>query len=147
VYIYNMDATIAGTIDVRATTANLRSVPERWRSYHRARDFHSWSTCVRDVSWHPNAPFIAGKLPCFFRLRNIIPLDALVLTGTIASSLNGWDHGHGTVSVHSFNEGSVDEGEPRMGTGYSDKLKMVKPGGESEEDEDAEAEEEDSDWE
>lgn len=44
---------------------------------------------------------------------------------SLASSLNGWDHRLGTVSVHSFNENHVDEGEPRMGSGYYDKLKPV----------------------
>lgn len=43
----------------------------------------------------------------------------------IASSLNGWDHAIGTVTVHSYNESSFDEGEPRMGSGYDDKLKPV----------------------
>lgn len=43
----------------------------------------------------------------------------------LASSLNGWDHNIGTVTVHSFNENTVDEGEPRMGAGYNDKLRPV----------------------
>jgi DDB1- and CUL4-associated factor 11 len=33
----------------------------------------------------------------------------------------------GTVSVHSFNEMSSDEGSPKMGTGYNEKLVPVKP--------------------
>lgn len=98
VYIYNMDATIAKIIDVKKATTNARSLPSRWREFHRGRQFQGWATCVRDASWHPNAPFIA------------------------ASALNGWDHALGTVTLHSYNEASVDEGEPRMGTGYSDKL-------------------------
>ncbi|KAI0142044.1 WD40-repeat-containing domain protein [Pestalotiopsis sp. NC0098] len=101
VWIYNMDATVAGTIDVRAASMNPNALPGRWRQHHATRGFRGWSTCVRDASWHPNAPFIA------------------------ASSLNGWDHNIGTVTVHSFNENTVDEGEPRMGAGYNDKLRPV----------------------
>lgn len=64
VYIWNMDATLAGKIDVYAATKNTRP-PRReddmiigWED----EDFsHStWKTCVRDASWHPNAPIIAG---------------------------------------------------------------------------------------
>ncbi|KAF3002291.1 hypothetical protein G7054_g5254 [Neopestalotiopsis clavispora] len=126
VWIYNMDATVAGTIDVRAASMNPRALPGRWRSHQQTRGFHGWSTCVRDASWHPNAPFIA------------------------ASSLNGWDHRVGTVSVHSFNENKVDEGEPIMGTGYTDKLRPVsddmRSGSEEwEDDNEDEDEEEESD--
>ncbi|KAI0125294.1 WD40-repeat-containing domain protein, partial [Xylariales sp. AK1849] len=122
VYVYNMDATIARVIDVRKTTMNVRSLPGRWKPYHQNRGFQGWTTCVRDASWHPNAPFIA------------------------ASSLSGWDNALGSVTVHSFNEGSVDEGEPRMGTGYNEKLRPVSAdGGESSEVEQDSAEEDDSD--
>lgn len=65
VYIYNMDATLAGTIDVKETTSNVRALPGRWKPYHQGRNFQGWSTCVRDASWHPNAPFIASKLTRF----------------------------------------------------------------------------------
>lgn len=51
----------------------------------------TWKTIVRDCSWHPSAPIIA------------------------ATSWNGWDHGLGTCTVHSWNEGQdedeVEEGE------------------------------------
>lgn len=40
-----------------------------------------WKTIVRDASWHPSAPVIA------------------------ATSWNGWDHGLGTCTVHSWNDG------------------------------------------
>ena len=45
----------------------------------------------------------------------------------LASSLNGWDHALGTVTLHSYNESSVDEGEPLMGAGYDDKLRPLTP--------------------
>jgi WD repeat-containing protein 23 len=66
VYVYNMDATLAGKIDVFAATKYTRPSDGAVR-FHR---FHggdpgshasSWRTCVRDASWHPNAPVIAGK--------------------------------------------------------------------------------------
>ncbi|ORY60549.1 WD40-repeat-containing domain protein [Pseudomassariella vexata] len=114
VYIYNMDATLASTIDVNKTTQNVRALPRSWRRYHQRRRFDNWSTCVRDASWHPNAPFIA------------------------ASSLNGWDKSLGTVTVHSYNEAKLDEAQPRMGTGYNDKLRQVSPCGSGDEEEDDE---------
>ncbi|KAH8661945.1 WD40-repeat-containing domain protein [Xylariales sp. PMI_506] len=98
VWVYNMDATVAAKIDVHRTTMNAAALPPRWRRFHGDRGFNTWSTVVRDVSWHPQAPFIA------------------------ASSLNGWEQALGTVSVHSFNEGNADEGEPRMGTWYNEKM-------------------------
>lgn len=106
VYIYNMDATIAGIVDVKATTSQARTIP---RPGGPIRQFYNsglpgWSTIVRDASWHPTAPFIA------------------------ASSLNGWDNSLGTVTVHSYNESSFDEGEPRMGAGYDEKLRPLGPG-------------------
>jgi DDB1- and CUL4-associated factor 11 len=45
------------------------------------------------------------------------------------------------VTVHSFNESKSDEGEPRMGAGYTDKLRPV-TASDVEDDED----EDDGDW-
>jgi WD repeat-containing protein 23 len=65
VYIWNMDATLAGTIDVYNATKNTRP-PHREYDMMGAWDddedySHSrWKTCVRDASWHPNAPMIVG---------------------------------------------------------------------------------------
>ncbi|KAI2632802.1 WD40-repeat-containing domain protein [Xylaria nigripes] len=98
VYVWNMDATLAGVIDVRKTTSTGTSGHRHHRSYH---DRHGGSTIVRDASWHPNAPFIA------------------------ASALNGWDNALGTVSLHGYNEGSLDEGFPLMGATYDEKLRPV----------------------
>ncbi|KAI8945822.1 WD40-repeat-containing domain protein [Xylaria longipes] len=101
VYIWNMDATIAGIVDVKKTTQQEKSLPRAYRQYFDQRGLPGWSTVVRDASWHPTAPFIA------------------------ASSLNGWDNALGTVSLHSYNEGSLDEGSPEMGTAYDEKLQQV----------------------
>ena len=64
VYIYNLDATIAGTIDVYDATINTRSREHHYRLHYRSNETLTldWKTCTRDVSWHPNAPLIAGKL-------------------------------------------------------------------------------------
>lgn len=59
VYVWNMDATIADVIDVRKATMGSRP-NDGHRGFFRA-DGGGWSTCVRDASWHPNAPFIVGK--------------------------------------------------------------------------------------
>ncbi|KAI0437018.1 WD40-repeat-containing domain protein [Xylaria telfairii] len=101
VYVWNMDATIAGVVDVKKTTQMEKSLPLAYHQYFERRGLSGWSTIVRDASWHPTAPFIA------------------------ASSLNGWDNALGTVSLHSYNEGSLDEGYPQMGTAYDEKLKQV----------------------
>ncbi|KAI5867414.1 WD40 repeat-like protein [Durotheca rogersii] len=104
VYVYNLDATIASVIDVKASSSRSRPQPTPYRRYNRSRDRGEWTTVVRDASWHPTAPFIA------------------------ASSLNGWDTAYGTVTLHSYNESSRDEGEPRMGTGYDEKLRRMREG-------------------
>ncbi|KAI1655866.1 WD40 repeat-like protein [Daldinia decipiens] len=103
IYIYNMDATIAGIIDVQKSTQALPQTGAERRSYGGYRS-QGWSTVVRDASWHPTAPFIA------------------------ASSLNGWDNALGTVTLHSYNESSMDEAEPRMGTRYDEKLRPIGSG-------------------
>ncbi|KAL2065419.1 hypothetical protein VTL71DRAFT_3089 [Oculimacula yallundae] len=101
VYIYNMDATLAGTIDVRAATRNTRP-----RHSHHLWDIEDdrsapWRTCVRDASWHPNAPMI------------------------VASALNGYDMHNGTCTVHSWNDGAEDdEAEPKMGLRVNQKLEV-----------------------
>jgi WD repeat-containing protein 23 len=51
VYVYNMDAT-------------LNSRPREPDAYATAYEMSGemlWRTCVRDASWHPNAPVLAGK--------------------------------------------------------------------------------------
>lgn len=59
VYVYNMDATLAGTIDVKKATMGTRvrdgSAHAMW---HRPS---GWGTVVRDASWHPTAPLVVGK--------------------------------------------------------------------------------------
>lgn len=65
VYVYNLDATLAGMIDVGMATLNSR--PREPDLLMNAYDFGLrsgellWRTCVRDASWHPSAPVLAGK--------------------------------------------------------------------------------------
>ena len=68
VYIYNMDATLAGKIDVSRATYNSRPRDPSMeiRAYAMEGSRGSWKTCVRDASWHPNAPIIAGPYSCPF---------------------------------------------------------------------------------
>lgn len=65
IYIYNMDATLAGKVDVRQATIHSRPRdPDLYSSTYEMpgrRNQGAWETCVRDASWHPNAPVIAGK--------------------------------------------------------------------------------------
>lgn len=63
VYIWNLDATLAGKVDVLKATRNSR--PRDPGLLAETYDFierngGTWQTCVRDASWHPDAPVIAG---------------------------------------------------------------------------------------
>jgi WD repeat-containing protein 23 len=60
VYIWNMDATLAGKIDVLSATRKTRPRPMGARGWAGSYHDGHWLTCVRDASWHPNAPIIAG---------------------------------------------------------------------------------------
>ncbi|KAK2734297.1 hypothetical protein FQN55_002845 [Onygenales sp. PD_40] len=88
IHVYNMDATVAGIINVGETTYNSRPRDsyQFYSAYHMQRDGAEWGCCVRDVSWHPSAPVLA------------------------ATSWNGWGMSTGTCSVHSWNDGAqLDE--------------------------------------
>jgi len=103
VYVYNLDATLAGKVDVLAATKDSRpfDMGSMMDAYHYDDDNRQsrWKTCVRDASWHPNAPVIA------------------------ASSWNGYGMSSGSVTVHSWNDGAEDdEAEPKMGIRVNDKL-------------------------
>ncbi|KAF3482299.1 WD repeat protein [Arthroderma uncinatum] len=74
VYIYNLDATLAKVIDVRAATRHTWDGKEGTR----IGTDQPVKACVRDASWHPDAPIIA------------------------ATSWNGWGREEGTCSVHSW---------------------------------------------
>ena len=89
IYIWNLDGTRASEpINVLAATKNSRPVSDE--QYIDRYDYYGrggvWKTIVRDCSWHPSAPVIA------------------------ATSWNGWDHGLGTCTVHSWADG-VDADE------------------------------------
>ena len=85
VWIWNMDATVKATIDVAKATRGTR--PRHSEGLLHGYDMNggdgSWKTCVRDASWNPNAPVLAGKLiirpnfagcVCQRRARNIANL-------------------------------------------------------------------------
>ena len=64
VYIYNLDATLAGKVDVNQATHHSRPRDPNLNSTSYDIDDRrqgQWKTCVRDASWHPNAPVIAGE--------------------------------------------------------------------------------------
>lgn len=99
-----MDATLAGKIDVFGATKNTR--PHRreddmmmgWDDDEQA-SYSRWKTCVRDASWHPNAPMI------------------------VASAWSGYGMSTGTCTVHSWNDGAEeDEAEPKMGLRVNERL-------------------------
>ncbi|EEQ91126.2 WD repeat protein [Blastomyces dermatitidis ER-3] len=106
VFIYNLDATVAGIIDVGEASFNSRKhEQDMFRSSRRmGRAENEWATCVRDASWHPNAPIIA------------------------ATSWNGWGMSTGTCSVHAWSDGAeLDEAEAPIGQSYNSKLEPLQP--------------------
>ena len=59
VYIWNLDATLAGVIDVReATRQTLSAVAAE---EERQRRYTHGPLCVRDASWHPTAPVLVAS--------------------------------------------------------------------------------------
>ncbi|PGH12149.1 hypothetical protein AJ79_04443 [Helicocarpus griseus UAMH5409] len=104
VFIYNLDATVAGIIDVGEASFKSRQ-PDAdpfHPAYRMGRGEMDWGNCVRDASWHPNAPILA------------------------ATSWNGSNMSTGTCSVHSWSDGTdVDEGDPPAGQSYNSKLEPL----------------------
>ena len=90
VFIYNMDATLAGKVDVTMATKNTRPRGGMNTRYdYDDRHGGPWATCVRDASWHPNAPVIAGKLPHHFLVFHCAERTRRkpnILTGTYCSN-------------------------------------------------------------
>lgn len=90
VYVWNLDATLAGKVDVLKATRNSR--PRDADLLAETYDFigrngGTWQTCVRDASWHPNAPVIAGKSGHLTTLRlfpaNVVNSNILEWVGNI----------------------------------------------------------------
>lgn len=64
VWVYNMDATVAGTVDVGEATRGTRprlGVGGEYGYEMHGRHGSGWKTCVRDASWNPKAPVLAGE--------------------------------------------------------------------------------------
>ncbi|PFH62502.1 hypothetical protein XA68_13241 [Ophiocordyceps unilateralis] len=86
VHIWNLDATLAGIIDVKMATMGTRRQDRHVRRWFEEPG--GWGTCVRDASWHPSAPVL------------------------VASAWNGYSMARGTCTLHAFNEANEDEDEP-----------------------------------
>lgn len=69
VYIWNLDGTLKACLDVGAATKDTRERSRGSEGYGYDWDMgnnsHVWKTCVRDASWSPNAPMIAGTFVPF----------------------------------------------------------------------------------
>jgi WD repeat-containing protein 23 len=92
VYIWNLDATLAGKVNVLKATKNSRPRdPElQAETYdYWGRNGGNWMTCVRDASWHPTAPMIAGMfLPPSLSLSLSLFLLSLSLPSLSLSSFS-----------------------------------------------------------
>ncbi|VUC36806.1 unnamed protein product [Clonostachys rosea] len=97
VYIYNIDATMAGVIDVNEASTHLRPV----MPFYRGRN---WNACVRDASWHPHAPMLVASAWNGIDLAN----------GTC--TMHSFSDGVGS-----------DEGEPELPLYFDEKLQTVQP--------------------
>lgn len=131
VYIYNLDATLAGKIDVAKSTYQSRPRKIELRTnilQHNNRTGPiwtyelsqgkraSWKTCVRDASWHPHAPIVAGKK--YAQNRNVSELNQHP-----ATSWNGWGMSTGTCTTHCWNDGAEeDEADWGMGLRVNEQL-------------------------
>jgi DDB1- and CUL4-associated factor 11 len=124
VYIWNLDATLKGTIDVAASTRYLRGRGrESSDPYWGGRG--QFRTVVRDASWHPAIPMIAGLLrplshtPLYFCSPLTNP------PSVTATAWNGWGTALGTCSIHSWNEGlDSDEAFQKKGLRLDAKLRV-----------------------
>ena len=124
VWVWNLDATVKGTIDVGAATNGSR--PRQADGFNHGYEMHgrhgssTWKTCVRDASWNPNAPVLAGKLKELRSCPRRVELTSFIF---VATSWNGWGMATGTVTLHSWNDGNDDdEADPPMGTNYNGRL-------------------------
>ncbi|EPS36783.1 hypothetical protein H072_9569 [Dactylellina haptotyla CBS 200.50] len=95
VFIYNLDATIAGVIDVQSSTFDRRPQPSyNWRGFGFSRGRPAWETVTRDVSWHPDAPMI------------------------VSTSWDGYGQSQGSVAIHGWDGKIRGEGMTRDDFGY-----------------------------
>ena len=120
VYIYNLDATVAGKIDVGKVTDKSRPRdPDFCTTSYDVSDGRgiSWRTCVRDASWHPHAPVVAGKV------YSEVPIVSQKLIIHPATSWNGWGMSTGTCTIHTWNDNARDEeADPEMATRVDEQL-------------------------
>lgn len=89
VYIWNLDGTQKATIDVQNTTRESRTRSSGYGNDHDWDMGYSnnvWKTCVRDASWSPSVPVIAGKF-----LLPMVPSSILTYFSNILEWLG---HGH-----------------------------------------------------
>lgn len=94
VYIWNLDATLAGTVDVKKATMGTRPVDQHSRFLHLDEP-GGWGTCVRDASWHPNAPVLVGKFG-----RIIVVEQQLTIQQPLRGTGTTW-HGERVRYTHS----------------------------------------------
>lgn len=95
VYIWNMDATLAGKIDVKKATMGTRKADRHTRLYFEEPS--GWGTCVRDASWHPSAPMIVGmSSPKYARSSTTVTLTPVQRHPGTATA---WREGHAPYTL------------------------------------------------
>lgn len=78
VWIYNLDGTVNSKIDVAKATKHTRPRGNGGDGAYmyelHSRQDNVWKTCVRDASWSPTAPVVAGKFSSFSFLFRAFPV-------------------------------------------------------------------------
>jgi WD repeat-containing protein 23 len=129
VYVWNLDGTLEKRIDVKmgllenmvSTYGYGGGAGNRGRWNTRRNHF---TTLVRDVGWHPKMSMLVGKFRFLLCASQSFGYGwRSALTWDTASSWTGPSMDGGTATVHSFNEGRLDEGEPPMGFVVDEKMR------------------------
>ena len=91
VYIWNLDGTQKATIDVETATRETRPKHhgQDW-DWDMGYNHNIWKTCVRDASWNPNVPVIAGEFSIF------PPVGIhFCIAGNVLQGVSPWTPGFG----------------------------------------------------
>jgi WD repeat-containing protein 23 len=86
VYVWNLDSTLNTTLDVWSATAYLKRRPKDLvDAYWYGSDYQ---TLIRDASWHPSAPVVAGKRASAIRTSADVCSNIMERLGRVSGHLH-----------------------------------------------------------